>query len=147
MTHIKYQTFQLPSCHWKQTKELRLAVFVDEQGVPEELEIDDNDATALHFIATLQHQLIGTLRLNFKRKTAKLGRLAIAKTYRHQGIATQLMQKAAHFCQYHDINKIELAAQVIAKDFYTKLQYRESGDTFMDAGIPHVLMIKHLHAT
>ena len=142
---MEYKTFQLPSPYWKQTCNLRLEVFVNEQGVPEELEIDELDLTAQHFIAINDNHIAGTLRLVFKGKIAKLGRLAVAKQERKKGIATQLIKNAEQFCQQRHIDKIRLGAQVSVKAFYRKLGYREEGEIFMDAGIPHIYMLKNLN--
>lgn len=120
-------------------------MFVEEQGVPESLEIDEFDATAQHFIAIQNKHVVATLRLVFKHKTAKLGRLAVAKEHRHQGIATRLMQQAHQHCRKLKLEKIELGAQIRVKSFYQKQAYQEVGNIFMDAGIPHILMVKDLH--
>ena len=141
---MQYHTFQLPSNYWEQTCQLRLNVFVEEQGVPEELEIDEFDATAQHFIVIKNEQVIGTLRLILTESTAKLGRLVVKKSERHRGIASALMQEAELFCLQHKIRKIKLDAQITAKAFYQKLEYHEFGDIFLDAGIPHIRMIKML---
>lgn len=141
---MQYLHFQLPSTYWQQTRQLRLDVFVSEQGVPEALEIDEFDATCRHFVAIKKKSIVGTLRLIINKKTAKLGRLAVAKHARHQGIATQLMQQALLFCDEQGIKEIELGSQVTVKDFYQKLGFQTYGEIFMDAGIPHIHMSKSL---
>ena len=137
-------TFRLPSPYWQQTCDLRLKVFVKEQGVPEELEIDELDQSALHIIAIKNGSVIATLRLFFKKDTAKLGRLAVEKFSRNKGVASQLMQYATEYCYQQNSKIIELGAQLTAKEFYKKRGYEEKGDVFMDAGIPHILMLKSI---
>lgn len=141
---MKILTFHLPSPYWQQTCDLRLKVFVEEQGVPEELEIDEYDQFSLHLIAVKNEKVIATLRLVFKKNTAKLGRLAVEKSERHKGVASQLMQYSVEYCHQQSCKMIELGAQVEAKEFYKKLGYQEKGDMFMDAGIDHVLMVKNI---
>lgn len=143
---IDYLFFQRPSPYWEQTKALRFEVFVDEQAVPKALEIDAHDASAQHLIAIHQNNVVGTLRLVFtaNAKTAKLGRLAVKKSYRHQGIATHLIQHAQQYCKQQGVDKIELDAQIVAKKFYSQLGYQPIRSPFMDAGIPHIKMVKAL---
>ena len=71
---------------WEQAQSqaypIRLAVFIKEQGVPEELELDEEDPLAWHAIAKLDGQAIGTARL---QKDGKIGRMAVTRSYRRQG--------------------------------------------------------------
>lgn len=142
MSDIQYLSYQLPSPYWQQTSELRLQVFVAEQGVPEALELDEWDNSAQHFIAIKDQTVIATLRLVLKQDKAKLGRLAVLKSFRNQGIATELMQQAMQFCQQQSMTTITLGAQLTVQDFYAKLGYQTVGDIFDDAGIAHITMLK-----
>ena len=139
---IKFSHFQRPSLNWQATQQLRFDVFVTEQSVPESLEIDELDKTAEHFIAKDSNKIIATLRIVKLNNTAKLGRLAVAKAYRHKKIATRLITYAEDYCRQQGIDVIQLGAQITAKDFYKRLGYKEYGDIFIDAGIPHISMRK-----
>ena len=86
--------------------------------------------------------IIGTLRLVFEGNTCNLGRLAVAKSERRQGIATKLLQEATTCCLQQGITKIRLGSQIKAKGFYQNLGFLEEGDIFSDAGIPHIHMVK-----
>jgi len=112
---------------------VRLQVFVAEQGVPADLELDKWDQVAQHFIALHENKVIATLRILIKQDKAKLGRLAVLKPFRKQGIATQLMKNATQFCQQQAIHSIHLGSQVSVQDFYAKLGYHSVGDIFDDA--------------
>jgi predicted GNAT family N-acyltransferase len=145
MFEIQYLSYRLPSTYWQQTAKLRLQVFVEEQGVPEDLELDEWDQTAQHFIALKNDRVIATVRILLKDNEAKLGRLAVLKSFRKQRIATQLMFMSTQFCQQQKITTIRLGAQISVQDFYAKLGYRAEGNIFNDAGIPHITMLKKIN--
>ncbi|MEL7274643.1 MAG: GNAT family N-acetyltransferase [Pseudomonadota bacterium] len=121
---------------------LRHAVFVEEQNVPVELEIDEHDETdALHFIALEQGQVVGTARILRKGSIAKIQRVAIAKENRGIGLGHQLMGHLMDYAKTMDrITSIVLDAQTDALPFYEKLGFVSEGDVFDDAGIPHRTM-------
>ena len=144
MSEIHYLSYRLPSPYWQQTAKLRLNVFVVEQGVPAELELDEWDQESHHFIALNADKVVATLRIIIQDNRAKLGRLAVLESFRKQGIATQLMQNATQFCQHQALHSIYLGSQVSVQNFYTKLGYQAVGDIFDDAGIPHIRMIRKL---
>ena len=144
MSKITYLSYRLPSPYWQASCQVRLDVFVAEQGVPAELELDEWDQKAHHFIALDADKVVATLRIILQDDTAKLGRLAVLKTFRRQGIATQLMHHAMQFCQQQGIHSITLDSQVSVQDFYTKMGYQTVGDIFADAGIPHITMVQNI---
>jgi predicted GNAT family N-acyltransferase len=123
---------------------LRRDIFVLEQHVPPELEVDDDDKAATHLVALAEGRVIGTLRILVHGRTAKIGRMAVSAASRKQGIGRQLMEYAALKLAREGVEEIALAAQVTARDFYKRLGYAEKGPAFDDAGIPHVLMRKSL---
>ena len=119
---------------------LRLAVFVAEQNVPEEEELDELDAVAVHVLALYSGEPAGTARAVEKMPGVwKIGRVAVAAKFRKYGIGKAVMQgietqlPGAAFV---------LDAQTHAIGFYEKLGYAAEGPEFMDAGIPHRLMRK-----
>lgn len=129
---------------------LRQAVFVEEQHVPPELEVDEWDRLerAIHLCATEEDsgQVLGTARvkhLNFQE--AKIQRVAVAQSQRGKGIGSALMQYAAAVLQQKGFHRIVLDAQIAAEPFYRQLGYsRVSDDLFYDAGILHVRMVRNL---
>lgn len=121
---------------------LRHEVFVVEQHVPAELEIDQYDKLASHLVVLSDNRVVGTLRIVIDGTVAKIGRLAVSADMRKNGIGTKLMEFAAVAVSQRGIKKMILNAQYTARHFYRKLGYIEEGDVFFDAGIPHVRMKK-----
>ncbi|HHL18774.1 MAG TPA: GNAT family N-acetyltransferase [Thiothrix sp.] len=139
-----YTFFSQPSPLWQGVIALRMRVFVDEMQVPSELELDQYDAAAIHLCVQDGKQTIGTLRLIEDKKntenTIKIGRFALNKVYRRQGIGTKMMHQTYHWCQQYAVSKLYLDAQTYIVPFYKTLGFIEQGDVFIDAGIPHVRM-------
>jgi ElaA protein len=121
--------------------EIRLAVFVGEQNVPEAEERDTYDATARHFLALVDGTPAGTARLLDKPEGAKITRVAVLRAYRGQGIGEALMR---HIEALHPTGRFMLDAQVHAQAFYARLGYAAQGAVFLEAGIAHVHMSKQL---
>lgn len=124
---------------------LRRDVFVREQQVPESLEQDEWDATATHFLAYVSDAVAGTARFRLiAPKVAKVERVAVLSRFRGRGIGRALMEKIERYAAKSGVSEIVLHAQDHAVPFYEKLGYRVQGSPFMDAGIPHLKMSKHL---
>jgi predicted GNAT family N-acyltransferase len=124
--------------------EVRYEVFVDEQGVPRELEVDELDACALHLVAIRDGQAVGTLRMLDHGGAAKIGRVAVRAAARRAGIGARLMDRAAAIAVERGFAEIVLHAQVAVTGFYRRLGYIEEGDLFDEAGIPHIAMRKKI---
>jgi predicted GNAT family N-acyltransferase len=123
---------------------LRREVFVVEQGVPEELEVDENDKVAAHLAALSDGRVIGTLRIVRHERTAKIGRMAVSAPSRKEGVGRELMEFAAAAASRDGVEEIVLAAQFKVREFYRQLGYTEEGPVSDDAGILHVTMRKKL---
>jgi predicted GNAT family N-acyltransferase len=123
---------------------LRYEVFVDEQGVPRELEVDELDASATHLVAINHDRVIGTLRILDRRPAAKVGRVAVRATARRSGIGARLMQRAAAIAADRGFTEIIVHAQIAVVGFYRRLGYVAEGEEFEDAGIPHIAMRKKI---
>lgn len=123
---------------------LRAAVFVDEQGVPLEEDLDGRDGEALHLVAVEDAGggVIGTCRLLADGSTLKLGRMAVAARARRRGIGMRLLAVADDEAARAAAERIVLAAQVSALPLYEQAGYAARGDVFLDAGIQHVWMEK-----
>jgi predicted GNAT family N-acyltransferase len=124
--------------------ELRHEVFVDEQGVPVELEIDEHDADALHLVAISDDRVVGTCRVVYDRDRAKFGRLVVARAARGSGIGTALLGEAERRARAAGALTMVLAAQTTAMGLYERAGYTARGDVFLDAGIEHMTMEKAL---
>jgi predicted GNAT family N-acyltransferase len=120
---------------------IRTCVFVKEQGVPEEIELDRDDKRAFHFLAFTAGKAVGTARVVMHRGTAKIGRMAVLKSYRGRGIGTKLLKRAIVMAKKQDAQKIYLHAQVPVIGFYEAMAFRCVGPVFEEAGIPHRKMI------
>jgi predicted GNAT family N-acyltransferase len=116
---------------------IRLRVFVREQGVPEEIELDRDDKRALHFLAYDGENAVGTARVVIRHGNAKIGRMAVLKTYRGKSIGKKLLNRAVLAAKRRGAQKIYLHAQVPVISFYESRGFRCAGPIFMEAGIPH----------
>lgn len=129
--------------------ELRVRVFVDEQRVPPEEEVDHYDALpeehvgALHVLSCRSGEALGTGRLIYAKKpneTAKIGRVAVSESARGLGVGRAVMELLHEEARERGIGEVELGAQLHAIPFYEKLGYRAYGDVFLDANIEHRMM-------
>lgn len=116
---------------------IRRRVFVEEQGVPIALELDDLDQAAWHLLALVDGVTpVGTARL---LDDGHIGRMAVLPAWRGQGIGTSLLRHAIQMAQA-DGRRAFLHAQCSAIPFYERLGFRAEGPVFLDAGIAHRLM-------
>jgi len=120
---------------------IRLRVFVREQGVPKEIELDEEDKTATHFLAALDGRPVGTARLIIKRGEARIGRMAVLKSCRSKGVGKELLKSAVRLARQRGVRKIFLHAQVQVIGFYEKMGFRSVGPAFTEAGIRHRKMV------
>jgi predicted GNAT family N-acyltransferase len=123
---------------------LRFAVFVDEQGVPAELEVDEHDATATHLVAVRDGRVVGTCRLVPDGDALRLGRLVVARDARGRGVATRLLERAEHWGRERGARRMRLAAQTHACALYESVGYQRRGIPFDEAGLEHVRMEREL---
>jgi ElaA protein len=125
--------------------ELRTAVFVGEQGVSPEEELDGRDGEALHLVAvTAGGTIAGTCRLLADGERVKLGRMAVARERRGAGIAGLLLAAADDEARALGARRIVLASQLAAIGVYERAGYAARGDVFVEAGIEHRWMEKPL---
>ncbi|MGH7831119.1 MAG: GNAT family N-acetyltransferase [Candidatus Binatia bacterium] len=120
---------------------IRLLVFVREQRVREEVELDDDDKRAIHFLALISGRAVGTARLVMRRGGAKIGRMAVLKSYRRKGIGRRLLKRCVAAAKKRGAQNIYLHAQVPVVGFYENMGFRCVGPVFKEAGIPHRKMI------
>jgi predicted GNAT family N-acyltransferase len=120
---------------------IRVRVFVKEQGVPQEIELDRDDHCATHFLAISSGKAVGTARLVMRRGNAKIGRMAVVKSYRRKGVGRKLLQRAVRTAIQCGARRIYLHAQVAVMGFYEALGFHGVGAVFDEAGIAHRKMI------
>ena len=123
---------------------IRTTVFVEEQEVPLELEMDEYDAVATHFLLRDGETPLATARLVDKYGLAKIGRVAVLKEARGRGLGLLLMQAVIDEAKHRGFTESVLDAQTYAVPFYARLGYVAEGEEFDDAGIPHFLMRRNL---
>lgn len=119
---------------------LRREVFVWEQKVPEEDEHDAHDLTATHFVAIVDGEVVGTLRLIDKTEHIKIGRVAVRQHWRGRGIAKAMMVAAMDHARANGQDRFYLTAQSDKLSFYEKLGFAAFGPEFFDGGMPHRAM-------
>lgn len=119
-------------------KFIRLRVFVEEQKVPEELEWDEHDKTALHCLAKINGEAVATGRL---QTDGQLGRMAVLKPFRKLGIGTEVLKFLIKQQKLISDSSIIIHAQKHAINFYKKFGFVKQGDEYNEAGIPHYTMI------
>jgi predicted GNAT family N-acyltransferase len=125
----------------KRARSIRLRVFVKEQNVPREIELDTDDQRATHFLAFIAGRAVGTARVVINGKQAKVGRMAVLKSFRKKGVGRELLEQSLKLAWKKGVKSLILHAQVPVVGFYEKRGFRCLGRTFMEAGIPHRKMI------
>ncbi|WP_226040420.1 GNAT family N-acetyltransferase [Natrinema sp. DC36] len=124
---------------------VRREVFVAEQGVDEELEYDEHDESATHFVAYDGDEPIGAARLReYEANIGKVERVAVLESRRKTGVGGALMATLEQRADAQGFAVLKLHSQTRAADFYRGLGYERRGDEFEEAGIPHVEMQKSL---
>lgn len=138
MTTIKYTT-DLNSTIHQDSVQIREEVFVAEQHVPADLEVDDDEGRCLYIVAYGDgNKPLATLRLLPAEYGLHVQRVAVRKVARGTGLGRVIMDAARDYAQANDIQQLRLDAQVHATGFYTALGYSFADrPEFMDAGIPH----------
>lgn len=116
---------------------VRRQVFIIEQGVPEELEWDREDADAIHVLAQLDNKPVATGRL---LRSGHIGRMAVLQPYRGFGIGSKVLKQLLLLAAQDHLSHVILHAQLQAKAFYLKHDFRCVGEIFEEAGIPHIRM-------
>ncbi|WP_288594508.1 GNAT family N-acetyltransferase [uncultured Sutterella sp.] len=117
---------------------VRLMVFVAEQKVPKEEEIDALDPVSTHFVARdSRHMAVGTARLT---PDGRIGRLAVLKPFRGRGVGAKLLEAALDCARDSGLREVTLHALVHARGFYEKYGFEAEGRVFDECGIDHILM-------
>ena len=120
-----------------QLKNIRDKVFIQEQKVTPQLEWDGMDEKAIHFLVFNDKAAIGCARAIVIKDHMQLGRMAVLKEYRGQGIGGALIEKAMTIAKLNQLSAIYISAQCHAIDFYKKFGFEVTSDIYLDAEIPH----------
>jgi ElaA protein len=133
-------TDDLATCH-----ALRREVFILEQNVPEDLEVDGRDGDALHLLARRDGVAVGCARLLVVGETVKIGRVCVLARERGTGVGVALIRAALDVgADLPDVTRAKLGSQTHAIGFYERLGFSAIGPEYLDAGIPHRDMVRAL---
>ena len=130
---------------WPDLVALRTRVFVEEQGVPPEVEQDDRDTTAVHVLSRDgSGRVVATGRLLVEGERASIGRMAADASVRGRGHGAAVLAELHRQAVLRGVREVELHAQVTARRFYERAGYVAVGDDYVEAGITHVTMVRRL---
>lgn len=134
-------TQDIKACH-----ALRFEVFVNEQHVPMDEELDTLDGEATHFLAKNEAgEHVGTARILERGETGKIGRVCVVKSARGTGLGKKLIARCLdEFRTRPHLTQAKLGAQNHAIPFYEQLGFKVVGGEYMDGGIPHHDMVLQL---
>jgi len=125
--------------HAKDICAIRYEVFVEEQNVPEELEIDGLDNEARHVLAFVDEVPIGTGRI---LEDGHIGRIAVLEKHRGLGIGKLIMKELVKWAEDSNLEKVWLSSQWHAHSFYLDLGFVCLGEIYKEAGIDHIKMFR-----
>jgi predicted GNAT family N-acyltransferase len=127
---------------YKSCLDIRYEVFVKEQNVPQEIEIDSYENESTHFLVLFNDKPVSTGRFHIKNSFLKFERIATIKSHRKKGLGSLLMQKMQEigFKKYPQYLQVT-HSQIHSIPFYEKLSWICIGGAFMEADIEHKLMI------
>ena len=125
---------------------LRRAIFMEEQGIAEEDEIDGLDDQGIHLLATVDGKPVGTARLLIEGSLGKIGRICVVPEQRGTGLGAALVKHSLeHLRRTEGVTRAKLGAQEHAIGFYKRLGFTPIGPFYDDAGIPHRDMVQELN--
>jgi len=138
--------FRIELLPWEKAREpasrIRFRVFVEEQGVPRDIELDEQDVRCLHAVAFDDKGVaVGTGRL---LPDGHIGRMAVLEQCRRHGIGTLLLERLIGAARRRGDREVLLSAQVHAVGFYRKHGFETEGEIYEEAGIPHRSMRRRL---
>ena len=116
---------------------IREKVFIEEQKVTPQLEWDGLDEEAIHFLVYKDEKAIGCARALVIENHMQLGRMAVLKEYRDQGVGSTLIEKVIATSKLNQLSSIYISAQCHAIDFYKKFGFEVVSEIYLDAEIPH----------
>ena len=134
--HVRVADWQKDNADLRRIRE---AIFIAEQSVAPELEWDTEDADAVHFLAFERDYAIGTARL---LPDGHIGRVSVLKDWRGLKVGDRLLQAVIVEAERRGLKRQMLSAQVHATAFYERHGFKVVSSEFLEAGIPHVDMVR-----
>ena len=119
---------------------LRKKVYVEELNVPSELEFDEYDETAFHFVVEIDELIVGTARLVISGFNGNIGRVCISKDFRRKGLGTKLIKSIIDVSIDIGLHRLIVEAKVKAIPFYEKIGFVADGNQYLEVGVPHKKM-------
>ncbi|MFD2679738.1 GNAT family N-acetyltransferase [Bacillus seohaeanensis] len=123
---------------------VRKVVFVDEQNVPMEEEIDEYEKDSTHFVLYSQKEPVGAGRFRLVDEVGKVERICVHSSQRGKGAGREIMLAIEEYAKNQSVPALKLNAQTHAIPFYEGLGYKIISGEFLDAGIPHKTMKKNI---
>jgi predicted GNAT family N-acyltransferase len=120
---------------------IRFTVFVEEQGVPREIELDEQDPLSIHAVVFEDRRPVATGRL---LPDGHIGRMAVLKEWRNRGIGALMLKRLMDCAKERGDREVALSAQVRAVPFYLANGFVTEGDEYLEAGIRHQAMKRRL---
>ena len=139
--------FRIELLSWESARSaagaIRFTVFVEEQRVPAEIELDEHDATSTHALArSAQGEVIGTGRLlraqgHASRSVGHVGRMAVLRAWRGRGVGGAILEALVEVARTRGDTEVALSAQLHALAFYRAHEFVDEGEDYVEAGIVH----------
>lgn len=120
---------------------IRFEVFVEEQRVPREIELDEHDAVSVHALVYENGKAVATGRL---LPDGHIGRMAVLKAWRNRGIGGLMLTRLTERAKERGDREVALSAQIHAVPFYRAHGFRPEGPVYEEAGITHQAMTRRL---
>jgi len=119
---------------------VRGIVFIDEQKVPYDIEMDKNEYCSLHILGEIDGDPMAAGRLRFMNEWAKLERIAVRKEYRKRGYGHDIVEFMLAVAREKNYHKFKMHAQAHLCEYYAKHGFKIQGEKFKEADIDHYLM-------
>ena len=121
---------------------IRFKVFVEEQGVPAAIELDEHDSSCMHALARDDAgRAVATGRL---LQDGHIGRMAVLREWRGKGVGGEILERLVEAARGRGLRQVVLSAQSYVLDFYLAHGFQAEGEEYMEAGIKHRLMRRKL---
>ncbi len=125
---------------YKEELKIRENVFVIEQGISPDIELDADDKRAIHVLAREEGKAVGCGRIVINDQYGKIGRVAVLSSRRGQGIGKEVCKKLIDIARERGLSKVGLHAQLDVVEFYRSIGFQPIGKVFQEAGIEHMKM-------
>jgi predicted GNAT family N-acyltransferase len=144
---ILFTMLRIELLGWEQARaeasRVRMRVFVDEQRVPPEIEMDDWDVASVHALAYEDDRPVGTGRL---LPDGHIGRMAVLRESRRRGVGGAILARLVEEARRRGMPEVVLSAQTHALGFYRRHGFAERGGVYQEAGISHQEMRRVLNS-